>query len=201
MKFLPKKSLLAASALVLGVAWAQFSADQTPEALGAQIAEQVAQGVALEDVLAAAEAAGVDVAAFASAAFAAGVPVATITTVVLTKAPDPAAALSTLGQVFASNPEALTAVFATAITVPTVVISVQAVASSIEAGCGASCLPPSVVAVAVTTAATATTTTTTTITTPAPEPVPAVSPPASSTTSTGSSGGGSGGSLPISPAG
>ncbi len=149
MKFLPKKSLFAASVLVLGVAWAQFSTNQTPEALRAEIAAQVAQGVALEAVLAAAQAAGVDVAAFATAAFAAGVPVASITTVVLTKAADPTAALATLGQVFASNPQALTAVFTAAITVPSATLSVQAVASAIEAGSGANSLPAAVVTAAV----------------------------------------------------
>jgi hypothetical protein len=190
MIFIPKKSLFAATVLAAGVVWAQFAATQTTESLSAEIAAQVARGVALEEVLAAAQAAGVDVAVFATAAFAAGVPVANITTAVLTQASDPAAALTTLGQVFANNSEALIAVFSSASTLPTVVIGVEAVAASIEAGCGARCLPASVVAAAASAGA-------------ASAAATAVLPPpplASSTTSTASSGGGSGGSKPISPA-
>lgn len=183
-----KKSIIATTALVLSLgAWAQFNSGFTPAALQQEIARQVAQGLKLDDILKAAQAAGIDVESFAVAAAKAGVPVASITTAVLTASTDPAASLKALGIAFAGDPAAVEAVFATAVTLPTLTLTPSTVEASIEAGCGKDCLPATVVAAVTATASSSTT-------------APTVDAGPTTTSSTTNSGGGSGGSSPISPA-
>jgi hypothetical protein len=191
MMFLMKKTVIAASALAFSLtAWAGFSQGMRLDALQTEIKAQVAGKVGLNDMLSAAQAAGIPVAAFASAAYQAGLPVAEITAAVLTQAKDPSVALAILGEVFARNQAAISTVFSTAITMPSITLSAATVESSIEAGCGWDCLSASAV----------TPLTPKRLTRNNVTPPPAPSAPATSTTSTNNSGGGTGTGKPISPA-
>lgn len=84
--------------------------------------------------------------AFIVAAKLSGFSVAQIATAVLTSGFPPADALKTFGDVFASDTGALSTVFFTAITLPSIRLKPEAVESSLEAGCGKDCLPASLVA-------------------------------------------------------
>lgn len=195
-----KKSLIAFFSLfIVFGAWAQTKsptpvgsakvAAPTVPQLSDQGLTQLRQLLAagkLDEALQLAQSAGMDIKSFATFAAQNGVSVAAITTTVLNSGAAPTEGLKALGEAFATNAEAVAAVFATAITMPGIKLDAATVASSIQAGCTNGCLPAAVVS-------TLTKNTATKQLRLAPTPVP------TSTANSTTSGSGSGGTKPISP--
>ncbi len=117
-----------------------FSASQTAVAVQAEITRLSGLGWSVDRIMVAAKAASVDLKTFATAAAKAGLPVASVTLAVLAYSRTAAEGLKILGEAYAGNQEALATVFSTALTTPSLMMSVAAIESSIEAGCGRDCL-------------------------------------------------------------
>jgi len=140
------KATTAAAALLISIsAHAQtltpsFSASQTAVAVQAEITRLNGMGWSVDRIMVAAKAANVELKTFAIAAAKAGLPVASVTLAVLAYSRTAAEGLKILGEAYAGNQEALATVFSTALTMPSLMMSVAAIESSIEAGCGRDCL-------------------------------------------------------------